>query len=299
MTEKDEIAALFRSRLSEHQESVDPSIWNNIQHGLQTQSIGASAGAVAKTSGLFKTLAVAGLVIGGGIVTTVVYLNVVQEDQVEQNEVAVTPVGNTPNKIELEKDALLDNPVENSNATEIQTEPKPFDPQQSLKNVGIESAGESTTNQASAPDNQTEPKQIKNETSIKTTQETAEARKGSTDTGVGFTKTEDSNLPNNLSKTENTEYQFLTKEIPNIFTPNGDGFNDLFSIPLGVDMRHQTKIFDKRGVLVAEFDDRTEGWNGLASSGAELSEGTYFYVTFVSYGAKSSKQFKGTISLKR
>jgi len=194
---------------------------------------------------------------------------------------------------------VVNHPIENANATAIQNEIKPVNTQPSFKNDDVVSIDQSNTAKSSTPSNQSEPKQVKNETAIKSLQQSTEPAKGSTVPDISSIKSEDSNLPNTPSKTENTEYQFLTKEIPNIFTPNGDGLNDLFCIPLAINMRQQTKIFDKRGVLVAEFDDRTEGWNGLTTSGAELSEGTYFYVTFVSEGSGKSKQFKGTISLKR
>ncbi|MFM7078481.1 MAG: gliding motility-associated C-terminal domain-containing protein, partial [Bacteroidota bacterium] len=100
-------------------------------------------------------------------------------------------------------------------------------------------------------------------------------------------------------KGEVADNQYLTKEIPNIFTPNGDGLNDYFEIPLADGMKHQTKIFDKSGALIAEFDERLEGWNGTGRGAANVSDGTYFYVTFVSDGKSTPKQYKGSIILKR
>ncbi|MBK8969430.1 MAG: gliding motility-associated C-terminal domain-containing protein [Saprospiraceae bacterium] len=68
--------------------------------------------------------------------------------------------------------------------------------------------------------------------------------------------------------------------LPNAFTPNGDGFNDLFT-PFPdwrfierIDMQ----IFNRWGNVVFEATDPVINWNGLNLSGNEVSEGTYFYV---------------------
>jgi gliding motility-associated-like protein len=64
---------------------------------------------------------------------------------------------------------------------------------------------------------------------------------------------------------------------PNVFTPNGDGANDLFfldvtnqtSITLTVLNRWGNKMFESAGINPA--------WNGKTEGGAAAEEGTYFY----------------------
>lgn len=63
--------------------------------------------------------------------------------------------------------------------------------------------------------------------------------------------------------------------IPNVFTPNDDGFNDVFHIS-GRDGDMQ--IFNRWGQLVAHVQNMNQGWDGRSSAGAMLNEGTYFYV---------------------
>ena len=67
-------------------------------------------------------------------------------------------------------------------------------------------------------------------------------------------------------------------ELPNAFTPNGDGQNDLFkpfrsrfieSINL--------KIFNRWGQLVYSTSDPEINWNGANQSGKEVSDGVYYY----------------------
>jgi gliding motility-associated-like protein len=64
-------------------------------------------------------------------------------------------------------------------------------------------------------------------------------------------------------------------ELPNIFTPNQDGNNDYFSIPLN---QAEFQIMNRWGNLV--FDSKetnSKVWDGTVN-GLKCSEGTYFYI---------------------
>jgi len=70
-------------------------------------------------------------------------------------------------------------------------------------------------------------------------------------------------------------------ELPNAFTPNGDGANEMFTPLLGyrfvskIDMR----IYNRWGGLVYETEDPDINWAGVDSNtGEELPSGVYFYV---------------------
>lgn len=52
--------------------------------------------------------------------------------------------------------------------------------------------------------------------------------------------------------------------LPNAFTPNGDGLNDLYrGIPVGIQQFHFLKIFNRYGELVFYSTDHRKGWDGL------------------------------------
>jgi gliding motility-associated-like protein len=66
--------------------------------------------------------------------------------------------------------------------------------------------------------------------------------------------------------------------LPNTFTPNGDGFNDLF-VPTTNRFvsRVDFKVYNIWGQLVFETNDPLINWNGTTRDGNELAEGTYHY----------------------
>jgi len=68
--------------------------------------------------------------------------------------------------------------------------------------------------------------------------------------------------------------------LPNIFTPNGDGYND-FWIPFPYDFveRIELKVFNRWGKVVFETTDPAVGWDGRHYQNNDfVSEGVYFYV---------------------
>lgn len=73
-------------------------------------------------------------------------------------------------------------------------------------------------------------------------------------------------------------------ELPNVFSPNGDGKNDFFT-PLP-NWRYvkdvEIKIYDRWGVLMFATDDPNVLWDGKnQSTKQECTDGTYFYVCTV------------------
>lgn len=81
--------------------------------------------------------------------------------------------------------------------------------------------------------------------------------------------------------------------IPNVFTPNGDGQNDLWMVDYTGDQAFDVTIYDRWGVLQYESTNKTKGWNGLFK-GTEAQSGVYFYVLKV-----GDREFGGEVSLVR
>ncbi len=72
-------------------------------------------------------------------------------------------------------------------------------------------------------------------------------------------------------------------ELPNVFTPNGDGSNDLFGpFPYRGVKEIDIQIFDRWGTLVFQTTDPEIEWKGVhQDNGEPLSDGVYYYVCTV------------------
>ncbi|MDQ3051328.1 MAG: gliding motility-associated C-terminal domain-containing protein [Bacteroidota bacterium] len=87
--------------------------------------------------------------------------------------------------------------------------------------------------------------------------------------------------------------------VPNIFTPNGDGTNDLFTINAAQDIDIEVSIFDHNGKFIHRFKGAENSWNGKINNIQDAGEGTYFYVIFATGKNGEKNTQKGTITLKR
>ena len=80
--------------------------------------------------------------------------------------------------------------------------------------------------------------------------------------------------------------------VPNVFTPNGDGKNDLFVIQNLEAFENATlRIYTRWGRLVYESENYINNWDG-----AEATDGTYFYVLDVPL---LEKKYEGTVTILR
>lgn len=67
-------------------------------------------------------------------------------------------------------------------------------------------------------------------------------------------------------------------EVPNVFSPNGDGVNDNFQLIFGDGIeKFDIVILNRWGQPIREFDIANFQWNGKDASGADVPEGVYFY----------------------
>lgn len=78
--------------------------------------------------------------------------------------------------------------------------------------------------------------------------------------------------------------------MPNIFTPNGDQLNDVFSAISGGSKLRSMRIFNRWGDVV--FSGGEQGWNGRSAKGEELPEGTYYYRVVLKNGKTISGHFE-------
>lgn len=66
--------------------------------------------------------------------------------------------------------------------------------------------------------------------------------------------------------------------IPNVFTPNNDGSNDLFEITWMGLTSLDCEIYDRWGVLIYHWNGLNGNWNGKTDSGKSATDGVYYYI---------------------
>ncbi|MFC6999213.1 T9SS type B sorting domain-containing protein [Rufibacter roseus] len=92
--------------------------------------------------------------------------------------------------------------------------------------------------------------------------------------------------------------------LPNIFTPNNDGINDVFTPKQGAAFIKSAKlqVYNRWGVKVFEGTEEPGlNWRGVTDNGKALSDGTYFYQVEVEFYGRSPepdrRTFKGWVEI--
>ncbi len=84
--------------------------------------------------------------------------------------------------------------------------------------------------------------------------------------------------------------------VPNSFTPNGDGLNDLFFVQGEAIQTFTMQVFNRWGDLIFESNDVNSGWDGKFN-GKLVPQGAYVYKLSASSvtGRRTTKE--GTINV--
>jgi gliding motility-associated-like protein len=91
--------------------------------------------------------------------------------------------------------------------------------------------------------------------------------------------------------------------IPNSFTPNNDGLNDVFYV-LGTDVdpdRFEIQVFDRWGGIVYESTDINDVWDGSVSGGAYYAQNEVYVWRAVVHSLSTAErvELNGTVTLLR
>ena len=95
----------------------------------------------------------------------------------------------------------------------------------------------------------------------------------------------------------NVDIKCDSSDIPDAFSPNGDGLNDQFVIK-NIDKYpgNHLSIYNRWGNLVFESSDYQNNWDGHCNTGTIragewLPNGTYFYILDLNNGTKPKTSF--------
>lgn len=90
-------------------------------------------------------------------------------------------------------------------------------------------------------------------------------------------------------------------EVYNVLTPNGDGFNDRFTVSIENEAYFHIRILDMSGKLVFESKDKNTSWDGtMFNQGNACASGFYIYNIAYKYNAQDQiKEEMSTLELRR
>jgi gliding motility-associated-like protein len=82
--------------------------------------------------------------------------------------------------------------------------------------------------------------------------------------------------------------------IPNVFSPNDDGINDVFLVTYTGSQPFTLQIVDRWGVKLYTGSNKIVGWDGTNTKGEDVVDGVYYY--YVKIG---DKDYTGPVTLVR
>lgn len=91
----------------------------------------------------------------------------------------------------------------------------------------------------------------------------------------------------------------LTITPPNIFTPNGDGVNDVLHFSVDGATSFHCEVFNRWGQMIYSWDDGSLGWDGNNQGGNPMPSGNYFYQYSVTGEDGTSQSGQGHVQLVR
>jgi gliding motility-associated-like protein len=112
---------------------------------------------------------------------------------------------------------------------------------------------------------------------------------------LGGNTCENSDLSDEVSGTTLSNKEIF---VPNVFTPNGDGKNDVLYVYGNYIAALQMKVFNQWGQLIFETSDKNKGWNGTYD-GKQQPVGVYVYVLRATQQDGTIVNKKGSINLIR
>jgi gliding motility-associated-like protein len=85
--------------------------------------------------------------------------------------------------------------------------------------------------------------------------------------------------------------------VPNSFTPNGDGLNDVWELENSFAFPNMlVKVYNRWGNVVYESVGYTTPWDGRSRSGSDVALGTYYYIIELN-SEKKEKPISGSVTI--
>ncbi|MDZ4846966.1 MAG: gliding motility-associated C-terminal domain-containing protein [Chitinophagales bacterium] len=84
--------------------------------------------------------------------------------------------------------------------------------------------------------------------------------------------------------------------VPNVFTPNGDGVNDVLHVQGSAIKRYKLHVFNRWGEMIFASENITDSWDGTYH-GKELQPAVFAYDLFVEFTNRTIHRQQGSVTL--
>lgn len=273
--EKDDIKELFAKNLTEHQLPVDPSVWTAVSSSIATNVVQTGMGLLTKTMLGFGAAAIA---IG---TTYFVYLSTSKNSTTQDQKDKIQKLENTQqaNKPAIERIVIKDDKNKaiktDLNRTSLGNQADYYqNNQQSMPQ--IPEIDDSTLPNASS---HLSPLPSTNHTPVANTINAATNIQNSQQKAATIVYDYQSLGTQNAAPTSAPKRAFSKPTLPNIFTPNGDGQNDLLLINWkDLDVTDfSLVVLDQNNHVVYKSVLPDFRWDGTDFGGEILARGYYIY----------------------
>ena len=261
MENNDTIKELFKEKLGDFEANVRPEIWSSIS----SQLVSSPAGVGTFTSSILTKGAVALSIVAA--VSAVVYFS---SNQTEPSDKSLK---------ETASKALTATETFKEQAQKVETSsvktPIQLDKDQpSLTDIASSDISLENTLSHQNVYNRTETVQvIQKEEARETLLENSAVVRDNTEANT-VVKPFITEVSTNLNEANSQTY---TLELPNVFTPNNDGINDMLIVNTEGLTEFSLVVLDQRNKIIYTSQDTTISWDGLGFSGETVPSGNYVY----------------------
>lgn len=265
MNDKDQIKELFSKKLGNYKAEVNPQLWGNIS----SQVAAATGGTVSGLSVLSK------IFIGISLISAIVVVSVVVQDntKTEENTTTFTNKNKQTKNEKLPEVRIAD--INEQTQLKEQTKIK----QEVIEKEGVLTEKTQSVETTNINEEQTSPVVVTRNTSKKEIEDQPTSQTTLKNEATEVKQEEKEQIPspneiiveNQTPETKNATYTIA--ELPNIFSPNNDGDNDVFHIKSEGLEEFNIVVLNNKSKVVFQSNNPDFIWDGNDLSGSPVPAG--------------------------